>query len=108
MQGDSISEVGVSQANLERGKRLRLGLIILAMNIFKLLPTETVLPEDYPVYYGYVYIMDGVLRRNTWLGQVTVGYLRTELGVKEIRRCEIFGEGRKLARLGDKVEGGLV
>ena len=68
---------------------------------FKLLPEETVLPDDHPVYGMYVYIADNKFTRCMWLDG-TVGEWKRKEGFSEIRRCHLFGhEG---ARLGDLVE----
>ena len=70
--------------------------------VHKLHESETVLPDDYPVYYNYLYIGDMKFIRNDVLLHGTVGKLKRELGLKEIRRCDIYGhEG---AKLGDSLE----
>lgn len=72
------------------------------MKTYKLLPDEIVLADNYPVYYNYVYIGDMIFIRNDILMQGTVGQLKKELNLKEIRRCNLFGH--KGARIGDKLE----
>ena len=72
-----------------------------AMNVFKLLPTETALTDDYPIIPSYVYICDGVFKRSPFEDEVTVGDWKKS-GAKEIRRCDLFGH--KGARLGDRAE----
>ncbi len=65
-----------------------------------LLDDETVLPDDYPMHFDYVYIVDNVFKKS-W-DSCTVLQYKEAYGVKEIRRCNLFGhEG---ARLGDTVE----
>ncbi len=68
---------------------------------FKLLPDETVLPDDYPIYPGYVYIVDGVFTRNMSLAENVFQWKNME-SKKEVRRCNLFGH--KDARLGDRAE----
>ena len=69
--------------------------------VFKLLPEETVLPDDYPVHAMYVYIADNKFTRCMWLDG-TVGEWKRKEGFKEVRRCKLFGHDG--ARLGDIVE----
>lgn len=70
---------------------------------FKLLPTETVLEDDYPIIPSYVYICDGRFTRYEGWNETTVLGWKRAGKIGEIRRCDLFGhEG---ARLGDKVEG---
>lgn len=66
----------------------------------KILPSETVLPDDYPLHAGYVYIMDGLFKR-ALISMTCVSY-KSEFQIKEIRRCELFKHDG--ARLGDAVE----
>lgn len=70
---------------------------------FKRLPEETIMPDDGIVYPMYVYICDGVFRRQwEWMDPMTVAVWKARENIKEVRRCNLFGhEG---ARLGDKVE----
>jgi len=70
------------------------------MSTYKLLPSETVLENDYPVYLDYFYIVDGVIKMSTIEG--TVADLKRAEGANEIRRYELFK--RPEARLGDRVE----
>jgi hypothetical protein len=51
---------------------------------------EPVLPDDYPVYGDYLYVADGKVIRSDW-HDVTVAFLKRQLGVAEIRRCDIAG-----------------
>jgi len=67
-----------------------------------LLSCETVIPDDYPVYYDYVYIGDMKFIRNDVLMRGTVRDLKRELNLKEIRKCDMFGHGNN-ARLGDEL-----
>ena len=60
---------------------------------FKLNDTEDILPDDYPVYYGYIYIADMKpieckLDDSEW--EQTVADLKRVLKVKEVRRCDLF------------------
>jgi len=65
-----------------------------------LLSSETVLLDNYPVYYNYVYIADMKIIRNTVLVEGTVGELKNLLGLEEVRRCDIFGHGEM--KIGDE------
>lgn len=62
--------------------------------------TEVVLPDDYPVYPNYTYIIDRKFTRNNSLIG-TVRQLKKHLGVAEIRRCDLFEHPG--AKLGDYV-----
>ena len=68
--------------------------------VYKLTPGETILPDDYPVVLGFVYIVDNVFTRNETPCE-TVGEWKTLTKAKEIRRCDLFQHNN--ARLGDKV-----
>lgn len=73
------------------------------MKTHKLLCDETVLSDDYPIIFGYVYIMDNIFTRNDWaMDDVTVGQYKKKFGIKEVRRCALFSH--PTARLGDRVE----
>ncbi len=52
-----------------------------------LLPSENVLPDDYPMYADYWYIVDGQPVRSDW-HDVTVGYYKARTGANEVRRCD--------------------
>jgi hypothetical protein len=54
---------------------------------------EPVLPDDYPVYGDYLYVVDGKLYRSDW-HDITVRQLKAREGFKEIRRCDIYGRKR--------------
>lgn len=56
-------------------------------------PGEDVLPDDYPVYGDYWYIVDGSPKRSDF-HNVTVGYYKARTGAKELRRCN--ASARKL------------
>lgn len=51
-------------------------------------PGENVLPDDYPIYGDFLYVVDGKPYRSDWHG-ITARQLRDKLGAKEIRRCNI-------------------
>lgn len=57
--------------------------------------TEKVLPNDYPMYAGYWYLLDGEPKINV-RGGMTVGTYKKLSGVQEIRRCDAVE--RKLVR----------
>jgi hypothetical protein len=65
---------------------------------FKLTKAETVLPADYPIIAGYVYIVDGVFTRATHSQTASEWAAR---GAKVIRRCDLFAHDG--AALGDRV-----
>lgn len=66
---------------------------------WKLLDDDKVLRDRYPVYRGFVYIVDGVITR--CLRDGTVSEWKEEDDVKVIRKCDIV---RHLdARLGDTI-----
>jgi len=50
------------------------------------MPDERVLPDDYPVYGGYMYLADGKVYHSDWHG-VTVAELKRRENFKEIRSC---------------------
>ena len=54
-------------------------------------PKEAPLPNDYPVYAGYLYVADGEVVRAR--GQETVIELKQSLGVKELTNCDIAARG---------------
>ena len=51
------------------------------------MPSEHVLPDDYPVYGDYFYLADGEVYRSDWHG-VTVADLKRREGFKEVRSCD--------------------
>lgn len=53
---------------------------------------EPILDDDYPVYFGYWYIMDGEPKRSEVNGNVRA--IKSWHQVKEVRRCDAVG--RKL------------
>ena len=54
-----------------------------------LLPNEFVLPDDYPIYGDYIYIVDNQLYRSDWHG-ITVRDLKRREGFIEVRRCALI------------------
>lgn len=54
---------------------------------------EPILPDDYPIYGNFLYVVDGEVYQSDWHG-VTAAQLKKLLNVKEVRRCDI--SGRKL------------
>ena len=48
---------------------------------------ENVLPDDYPVYWDYLYVADGKVIRSDIRG--TVKELKHDLNAAEIRNCKI-------------------
>ena len=53
------------------------------------LPSEHVLPDDYPVHWDYIYLCDGLPVRSVLGGGCTVSHLKAEVGCQEIRNCDI-------------------
>lgn len=51
-------------------------------------PNEDILPDDYPIYGDYIYIVDGEPYRSDWHG-ITVRQLKRHRQATEIRRCNI-------------------
>jgi hypothetical protein len=49
---------------------------------------EPVLPEDYPMYAGYLYVADGKVIAADFHG-ITVREYKGRTGAKEVRRCDI-------------------
>jgi len=56
--------------------------------IYSFLDSEVVLEDSYLVYYSYMYIIDGVLRRSPCNG--TIFDLKKYFNAKEIRSCDII------------------
>lgn len=60
------------------------------------LEEETLLPDDYPVYWDYLYWVDSRIERSDVQG--TVGMLRTCIihdgrSAREVRRCDFLTRG---------------
>ncbi len=51
---------------------------------------EPILPDDYPVYAGYMYVADGQVVVSDW-HDTDVRHLKHHLQATEIRRCDIHG-----------------
>lgn len=51
-------------------------------------PNENILPDDYPIYGDYLYVVDGKPYRSDWHG-INVRRLKQYLKATEIRRCNI-------------------
>jgi len=56
-----------------------------------ILPKETALPDDYPVFWDYAYVCDGQVKLSPIKG--TVKELKRDMGCKEVRRCDLVGRG---------------
>lgn len=61
--------------------------------VTELYDDETVLPDDYPVYWDYAYIADNMLIFSPIRG--TVRELKASEGYKEVRRCNITKRTQK-------------
>jgi hypothetical protein len=51
---------------------------------------EPILPDDYPIYGDYLYVVDGKVYRSDW-HDITVGDLKRYENCSEVRRCDIVG-----------------
>ena len=60
-------------------------------------PKEKILPDNYPVHYGYLYVCDGKVRQSDLGGGQEVRHLKHLLGATEIKNCDI--QGRNLWHL---------
>lgn len=69
----------------------RIVVIIVNMQLDGVIDNEDILPDNYPVYWGYAYVCDGKVRLSPIKGDVLA--LKFELGVKEVRRCNLVGRG---------------
>ncbi len=58
---------------------------------------ENILPDDYPVYCGYVYVADGK-PVTCWISG-TVSDLKKDIKADEIKNCDIFGRQKLLNQL---------
>jgi len=58
----------------------------------EILENENILHDDYPVYFDYAYIIDGVPKKSDIQG--TVADLKRLHNAKEIRNYKIFAERR--------------
>lgn len=56
-----------------------------SMNKREEFPDEPILDDDYPVYIGYWYVMDGVPKQSMVQGNIRT--VKGFHGVKEVRRC---------------------
>lgn len=54
---------------------------------------EDILPDDYPVNFGYAYMADGEVISADIQGDVAD--LKAHTGAKEIRRCDLVGRMRR-------------
>ena len=52
---------------------------------------EPILDDDYPVYFGYVYVCDGEPQQSDIEG--TVADLKRQQGCKEVKRCDMAARG---------------
>jgi hypothetical protein len=58
---------------------------------------EPILPDDYPVYGDYLYVVDGKVVRSEW-HDITVALFKRALSAKEVRRCDINGRRKALTK----------
>jgi hypothetical protein len=56
--------------------------------------SERVLEDEYPVHFGYWYVVDGVpVQCELFGGHATVFELRINLNAREIRNCDLRSRG---------------
>jgi len=60
-----------------------------------LFENEEILPDDYPVYGNYLYVVDGKLYRSDW-HDITVRRLKQHLKATEVRRCNMVARQKQL------------
>jgi len=53
-----------------------------------ILDDEHVLPDNYPMYHGYVYVIDGKPGTSMFI-ETTVGTYKQKTGAKEVRKCSL-------------------
>ena len=53
-----------------------------------ILASETVLEDDYPIYFKFIYLMDGIPRASNHHNS-TVRQLKRREGINEVRRCSL-------------------
>lgn len=58
---------------------------------------ERALPDDYPIYGDYLYVVDGKVYRSDW-HDITVRELKRHLKATEVRNCDIYGRRDARAR----------
>lgn len=68
----------------------------------KLLKTENVLSDDYPIFASGIYIFDLVVTRSPMYGYVRD--VKKQLGVEEVRRLAVEAIERKGVKIGDRLE----
>ena len=56
---------------------------------------EPVLPDDYPIYGGYLYVADGNVVESDW-HNITARDFKFHLKAKELRRCDIVARSSAL------------
>jgi hypothetical protein len=54
---------------------------------------EPILEDDYPIYAGYLYVADGKVICSDYHG-ITARQFKAREGIKELRRCDIYGRKR--------------
>lgn len=53
---------------------------------------EPELPDDYPIYADYLYVVDGVVVVSDW-HDISVAEFKRELKAISVRRCDMSGRG---------------
>lgn len=53
---------------------------------------EPVLPDDYPIYGDFVYVVDGVVKTSDYHA-ITAREFKARTGASEVRRCDLAGRG---------------
>lgn len=57
------------------------------MNLCHKKPQENALPDDYPIYLGYLYVVDGKVVQS--MENSTVGTWKRVKGCKQVTSCDI-------------------
>jgi hypothetical protein len=60
---------------------------------------EPLLEDDYPIYGGYWYLVDGKPIRSDW-HRITASELKKKLNASEVRRCSAVKRGLPLLGYG--------
>jgi len=51
-------------------------------------PNENILPDNYPIYYGYLYLCDSIIVSSDICGEVID--LKRDTGCNEVRNCDFI------------------
>ena len=88
----SFSEISQAKKDLEKmTKKQNLDFQAKAKRAIEepiLFPSETILPDDYPIYADYFYIADGKPILSDW-HNITVKEFKRRENIQELRRCDL-------------------